>query len=176
MDSDMPLSSSLQMRLEDATRDTIVQAGQRAESEIIRELPAASWPQDSLELSSVPELQSLIIKEGASQRTLSVAMHFDPNPQTPVGDDSDEARYLSDVGDAYADLSDAVITTVSRYCDVSPKNPRCYSTDRADLRYDHHISTTSFGVFETSVRYPEYVERAYTEGEAAIADNLRLPY
>lgn len=176
----MPLTTTLpdqlQEQFEQAIRDTIAGIGQ-VRDEIIHELPAQSWPQDSLDVPSVPELDAITVERAGAEQVLLVSLHLSPDPRASIDTDLDDPAYLSDLGGEYTELSDAITETLIAYCEAPRERPsEVFGSERPDLHVTTGPPEENFVVFGTTIWYPEYIKQIYTEGLAGPANHLRLPY
>lgn len=182
------LPSDLQDQFEQAIRD-VISGVSHANSEIIRELPDPSFD-DSLEVPGVPELQTITVESIESQRILSVTLYFNqlPKGDGPVVPDDiitrgdfelpqegeQDPTHLRDLGGDYAELSDALIGTLTSYCDAPSASP---DSVNGDGRADFVCTLAGDGVwYSTLLSYPQVVEKVYGEGRADLARRFGLPF
>lgn len=176
----LPLETSLpprvQEQFEQAIRDAITEI-YRGEDEVTRVVPESWQREECLNLESIPALDAIAVENGPTdERSLFVQVYFASNEEV-LENVTDEPLYLSDVGGAYADLSESIIETLVVYCDAPrQRTAEVFVTEQADLQADIAPAGGEFAVFSTEIGYPEYVERIYGQGDAATANNLRLPF
>jgi hypothetical protein len=176
------LPERTQEQFEQQLRDTIARIS-RTDDEVIESVPS-QWEQDeTLSVPFIPELNTIQVTRGYSEHTLQVLLHFSPDPRSEQEDNpgtelsSGQTVYLGDLRRPCAKLSDAVVKTLIRYCDAPRERPaEVFDTDRADFILDPTLSQSEYKTFRTTLWYPEYVAKVYAEGQAEVANRLRLPF
>lgn len=187
MTLDTALPPAVQAQLEEAIRDVI--AGlDRTSLEYVRQVPPPGA--DGLDLDLAPELEFVSVSSLSDQRDVGVHLFFDGEPDGTVPvipeevDDPEyrfphdvgerEPTYLAELGGGYAELSEAIVRTLTAFCDA----PECdrdpyFLDDRADFKCTacHEWVFT----FTTYVSYPEHVELVYADGDPELARQLGLP-